>query len=322
MNLCGIGSYLPAELRPSEACDALFGQPQGTVETLTGVRSRHVCADDESQISMGVAAARAALSAATMPVEDIDLIIGASAVPYQPIPATAPAYQRGLGIADGAAFAFDVNATCLSFLTALEVAESMLARGGYRRALIISSEVASRALPWETAPQIAGLFGDGAAAVVVEHGGSAITSAFETHASGYDNCGIGAGGTRFDFRAQPEAFAAHSLYDMDGKALFRLTSQVFASFVDRLLMKAGWQRDDVDFVVPHQASPMALQHMIRLCGFAPEKVFDISKDVGNQIAASIPVALASMQDQLRPGAKVLMLGTSAGVSLGGVALKI
>ena len=320
MKIAGLGSYLPQEALHSAQCDSRYGWPDGHVLAATAVRTRYLCSEGENQISMGVAAARAALVQARLTAADIGLIIGASAVPYQPIPATAPAYQVGLGIADGATFAFDVNATCLGFLTALEVAQGMLSRGDSRPALIISSEVASRALPWATHPEIAGLFGDGAAAAVVTTGGAPVVTAFETHPSGYDNCGIGAGGTRFDFRAEAEDFAAHSLFDMDGKALFRLTASAFAPFVDRLLAKAGWTKDDVDLIVPHQASPAALQHMIRQCGFDAGKVIDLCADVGNQIAASIPFALGTAQDRLKKGTRVLMLGTSAGVSFGGAAV--
>ncbi|MDP5084565.1 MAG: ketoacyl-ACP synthase III [Yoonia sp.] len=322
MKIIGIGSYLPTQRRSSEHLDAAYDLPSGTVFGMTGVRSRSFCGADENQVTMGVAAAQAALADANCGAGDIDLVIGASAVPYQPIPATAPAYQAGLGIADGAAFAFDVNATCLSFLTALEVCAGLLARGSCRRALVIASEVASRALPWETHPEIAGLFGDGAAAVVIEQGEATFCSRFRTYPSGYDICEIGAGGTRFDFRTQTEAFAAHSLFHMDGKALFRLTSKTFVPFLDHLLHAAGWERSQVDLVIPHQASPMALRHLIRQCGFGSDIVVDISAEVGNQIAASIPYALAHARDRLKPGSRVLMLGTSAGVSLGGVAVTV
>jgi 3-oxoacyl-[acyl-carrier-protein] synthase-3 len=302
--------------------DTRFGLTAGQVVKLTGVTNRHYCTADETQISMGAAAAQAALDDAGLRPCDVDLILGAAAVPYQPIPATAPAYMQALGMADGSAFAFDVNSTCLSFVSALEVCDGLMRAGRYARALIISSEVASRALPWPDHPEIAGLFGDGAAAVVVEAGTADLVTRFCTYPSQLGSCGIGAGGTRFDFHTQAEAFAAHSLFDMDGKALFRLTTQYFVPFVDALCADAGWSRDDIDLVIPHQASPMALAHMIRQCGFDPAKVVDISCDVGNQIAASIPFALAHARGRLKRGTRVLMLGTSAGVSFGGAALTI
>ena len=314
------GTALPAEKVRTSTLEDRLGLATDSLGTGVGVLTRYVCSAEESQITLGVAAGQAALDRAGLRAGDIDLVIGASAVPYQPIPATAPAYMAGLGMVDGSAFAFDVNATCLSFLNALDVATALIDAGRYRRALIIASEVASRALPWEAKPEVAALFGDGAAAAVVGPGAQTCVTRFATYPSGYEICGIGAGGTRFDLRSEAEAFHAHSLFDMDGKALFRLTTQHFGGFVDALLADAGWTAAEVDLVVPHQASPLALRHMIRHCGFAPEKVVDIVADYGNQIAASIPFAAATVQDRMVPGTKLLMLGTSAGVSFGGAAV--
>ena len=322
MRIEGLGACLPSDSRISAEFDRALHLPVGRVQQLTGVQTRYYCGRGEDQLTMGLAAAQAALDDAGLTGADIDLIVGAAAVPYQPIPATAPAYQRALGIPDGAAFAFDINSTCLSFLTALETCDALLRAGRYRRALVISSEVASRGLPWDTKPEVAGLFGDGAAAAVVSGGGAGLVTRFRTYASAYDSCQIGAGGTRFDFHAQADAFAAHSRFNMDGKVLFRLTAQHFVPFVDALLDDAGWDKEDIAMIIPHQASPMALAHMIRQCGFDPDRVVNICAEVGNQIAASIPFALHHAKDRLRPGDKVLMLGTSAGVSFGGAALVI
>lgn len=94
-------------------------------------------------------------------------MISASAVPCQPIPATAPLVMRKLGMIDGAASAFDVNSMCLGFLTGMEVAARQIDAGAARHVLVCSSEIASRALPWRTDPETAALFGDGAAAAVL-----------------------------------------------------------------------------------------------------------------------------------------------------------
>jgi 3-oxoacyl-[acyl-carrier-protein] synthase-3 len=232
--------------------------------------------------------------------------------------------MRGLGIPDGEAAAYDVNATCLSFVTAFEIATRQLTAGAARAVLIVSSEVASRALPWDEAPDIAALFGDGAAAAVLTPSTAAHITAMRlrTYPSAYEACGIGAGGTRFDFTREAQEFAAHSRFMMDGKALFRLAAQHFGTFVEDLLAEAGWHASDVDLVIPHQASPLALAHMIRQTGFPEDRVVNIVKAHGNQIAASIPFTLdlAREAGRIPPGTRVLMLGTSAGVSFGGIAL--
>lgn len=324
VEIAGTGRALPVEIASSEALDLRHGLPQGTIRGLTGVAQRAI-AQGESQIDLATTAALAALQDADVAATEISLIIGASAVPYQPIPATAPLVMARLGIADGQAAAFDVNSTCLSFLTGFETAARMIERGG--AALVFSSELASRALPWAKAPEIAGLFGDGAAAAVLRPatGASRVAACLmRTYPSAYQACGIGAGGTRFDFTAEEQAFRDHALFSMDGKELFRLAARHFSTFVSDLLDRAGWQHQDVDLVVPHQASPAALAHMIRQTGFAPTRVVDIAADFGNQIAASIPFTLdlARHEGRVKPGMRVLFLGTSAGVSFGGLALEV
>ena len=168
---------LPEQCVTSEAMDARLGKPKGWLYRKSGVFQRFV-ASSESQIDLAEAAARQALSEAGLRPADISLIIFAAAVPYQPIPATAPLLQSRLGIGDGTCMAFDVNSTCLSFATALDIAVRLIGASninlGKRRALIVSSELASRALPWADDPITAGLFGDGAAAVLRIQGAVAL----------------------------------------------------------------------------------------------------------------------------------------------------
>ncbi len=322
----GTGRATPALRLPTSKIETDRHLAPGSLAQATGVLSRHVC-NTEDQISLAVTACQLALEDADTTPDQIDLVVFGAAVPYQPIPATAPLVMRALGMADGSAAAFDVNATCLSFIAAFDLAARQIATGAARRALVVSSEIASRALPWEDDIETAALFGDGAAAMVLgaaPTGSAACLAAMQlrSYPSAYDACTLGAGGTRFDFHNDPAGFAAHARFAMDGKALFRLTAQHFKGFVADLLAKADWRQGDVALVVPHQASPAGLAHMIRQTGFAPAQVVDIAADYGNQIAASIPFAydLARREGRIGAGDKVLLLGTSAGVSFGGLAL--
>lgn len=326
VRIIGTGGAVPAKCVTSRALEEKLGLGQGELEAATGVIERYVC-EAESQIDLACEAARLALTDAGLEAGAVDLIIGGCGVPYQPLPSTAPFVMQRLGLADGSAAAFDVNSTCLGFLTAFETAARMIEAGQSQTALVFSSEIASRALPWRDRPEVAALFGDGAAAAVLQRAesgeGRVLANLMRTYPSAYEACGIGAGGTRFDFHRQPEEFARHSLFHMDGKELFRVTSRHFIGFVTELLERAGWRHEDVDLIVPHQASPFALAHMARQTGFAPERLVDISARYGNQIAASIPFALdvARRQGRVAPGARLLFLGTSAGVSFGGMALE-
>jgi len=279
---------------------------------------------------MAAAAAQAALRDAGLDLASVDLLLFGAAVGRQPIPATAPLVKRELGGAALAFAAYDVNATCLSALVAMDLAALHIAAGRARHVLVVTSEIASRALPWHDAPDTAGLFGDGAAAFVMSAAGEGRSGrprfgAFhmETFAEGYEACTLGSGGTGIDYHGDPEGFARSAYFRMDGKALYRVTAAALPGFLDRLLGQAGLRREDIDLVVPHQASPHALAHIIRRGGFAPERVFDRVRTIGNQVAASIPVALnlAAVDGRLQPGMRVLLIGTSAGVSLGGAILE-
>lgn len=325
-SILGMGVQLPRAVMSSRELDVRLGRPPGWLERSCGVRQRHVASDDESQEAMGTAAARAALDDAGIDGASIDLLLFAAAVGRQPIPATAPLIKRELGLDAHAFPAYDINATCLSALVAMDIAALHIAAGRARRVLIVASEIASRAMPWSADPRTAGLFGDGAAALVIGSGdkphmrlGCAL---IETYAAGYDHCQLAAGGTRYDFHREPAAFADNSFFAMDGRALYELTSREAPGFIARLLDRAGWRQEDVDLVVPHQASPHALAHIVKRCGFAESRVIDLARDLGNQVAASLPIALhhARATGRIERGMKILLLGTSAGVSLGGVSL--
>ena len=321
LQILGSGAAVPRRKVTSEALDSRLGKTPGWIYRHSGVAERYIC-DEEDQVDLAVAAARQAMAEAQTDPVEISILLFAAAVPYQSIPATAPLVQQRLGIADGACMAFDINSTCLSFMTALDVARRMLAPD--QKALVVASEVASRGLPWDSDPATAALFGDGAAAVVISGTGEArvLASRMETYPSAYEACSLASGGTRFDYHKDREGFDRHSLFRMDGEVLYRLTVRHFEPFLDRLLDEAGWRRDEVELVVPHQASPGALAHLARRCGFAADTVVNIVRDYGNQIAASIPTALhhARISQRARSGMRTLVLGTSAGVSLGGMAL--
>ncbi len=320
---------LPALRLPSSDIDKRLERPNGWLERTCGVRYRHVV-QDETQEGMAASAATSALQNAGLHIDDIELLLFGAAVGRQPIPATAPLIKKRLG-GDGCSFpAYDINATCLSFVAALDQAALYINNGRANHVLVVSSEIASRALPWASAPATAGLFGDGAAAVVVS-ATNTTTPAWhlgsfhmETYSEGYDDCSLRAGGTRYDFHQNPQDFADNAFFEMNGRSVYRLSARQMPAFIDSLLEKAQWTHSEVDLIVPHQASPHALAHLSRRCGFTESQVYNIVADMGNQIAASIPIALckAHSEGRLNTGMKVLLLGTSAGISLGGASLLI
>ena len=333
--ISGWGHALPKAQVSTDALEATHGLPSGSLSAATGVQSRYVASRlaEESQVALGLAAARVALERADVGADSLDLIIAASAVPQQLIPGTAPLYQRGLGLGDGRCQVMDVNTTCLSALSALDIAASFLESGRAQRVLIVSSELASCALPWKTDPEVAALFGDGAAAWVVEAGGAGsraanaedrglVGTAFASFPSAYEACQLPVGGTANSPHDDPEAFLEAAFFQMSGEQLFRLVRGEFAGFMDGFLNRIGWRTEDVDVFVPHQASPISLLHMARAFRVQSERYVDITRTHGNQIAASIPLAFSEARSRglIKDGARVLMLGTSAGVQFGAAAL--
>jgi 3-oxoacyl-[acyl-carrier-protein] synthase-3 len=220
-------------------------------------------------------------------------------------------------------FAFDINATCLSFLVAFDYAATMIASGRIEKALVVSSEMASRALPWDHDPETAAMFGDGAAAAVLGRGDDSaqvVAARFETYPAGYRFCELPAGGTRFDFYNDRANYEKGLMFTMDGRNVFRLTTQVIRPFMARVLAESGLKASELDVIVPHQASRGGVDHVMRKLGFTDGRTVDILAEHGNQVAASLPTALhiARMSGKIVPGSKVLLLGTSAGLSLGAV----
>jgi 3-oxoacyl-[acyl-carrier-protein] synthase III len=324
--MTGLGVYQPRLRVASEKLDAQYGLSPGWLEAQCGVKSRPLASSKETQEMMGAQAGLAALAQAGCAPEQVDLLL-AAAVGRQPIPATAPLIKREIGMTSHDCPAWDVNATCLSALVAMDLASLHISTGRARTVLIVASEIASRALPWFDDPATAGLFGDGAAAIVVQAGDNVSQRKLgplmmETWAQGYDLCTLEAGGTGLDFHLDRAAFIEGSLFKMDGQGLYKLSAKRAPDFIARVLKQAGWRHQDVDLVVPHQASPHALAHLSRRCGFAPEQIFDRVTTQGNQVAASLPIALhlAAQEGRLQHGMKVLLVGTSAGVSIGAMTM--
>jgi 3-oxoacyl-[acyl-carrier-protein] synthase-3 len=202
-----------------------------------------------------------------------------------------------------------------------------IAAGRYRRVLIVAADIASCGLDWESIESSA-IFGDGAAAAVVclseEKTGSKILSAdLRTYSSGVGYCKIPAGGSRYHPSRINEPFIPLTTFRMDGKSVFKLAAEYLPGFLEQLLARAGLKREELDWVVPHQASHLALSHLTKRLGFRKEKVINIFAEYGNQVAASLPTTLdiAINDGRILRGQRLLLLGTGAGLSLGGIVLE-
>lgn len=324
--LAGWGTYRPRQVLTSAELDARHGQASGWTEAEFGIAARRIAAPDETSSMMAAAAAADAIAAAGWDPHSIDVIIGGCGVMEQPIPSTAALVQHRLGLGKSGIASFDVNQTCLSFLVALDMAAMGIALGRWRRVLVFSADIASAGLD-PANPKTRSIFGDGAAAVALEaapgSGRGLRGLHFVTHGAGHALAQLRAGGTRLRVAEGYDALLAGSRFEMDAFGIFKAAARCLPGTIKAALEQAQLGKDDLDVVICHQASAPGVEHVRRL--FAPrmDRVIDIFADHGNQIAASIPTALAHGLDsgRIAPGMNVLLLGTAAGISAGAMVLR-
>lgn len=292
----------------------------------SGVQVRHFVTN-ETSAQMGAIAAQRALDEAGLVFSDIDCLVCASGTSQQEIPCTAALIQEEMNQSKSGVPCFDMNSTCLSFVTALDILSCSLEVGCYQRILIVSTEISSVGLNWGHKESCV-LFGDGAAAVVIsrtpqDETSRILASRMQTYSDGAHYSEIRGGGTLIHPSEYANGREADFQFDMDGRKIFRLTSQLITAFVEQLLESATVKKQDIRLVIPHQASGMAMRIMGKKLGFTNSQMMNIIENHGNVIAASIPMALheAIIQEKVRRGDLLLLLGTSAGLSLGGLLLE-
>ncbi|HEV2080065.1 MAG TPA: 3-oxoacyl-[acyl-carrier-protein] synthase III C-terminal domain-containing protein [Allosphingosinicella sp.] len=322
LKITGTGTYHPLRRVSSEQIDKKINKAPGWTEANFKIRERGVASPEETTSSMGAAAAMRALDAAGTRPCDLDVIIGACGVMEQPIPGTSVLIQHKLRLGSSGIPAFDVNATCLSFLAALDVVAMGFDSRRWSRALIVSSDIASAALDF-TDPGASVIFGDGAAAAVIERcedeeGPSLLGICIETYGSGFELCELRSGGTRLRPHEDLEGFLRASSFRMDGPGVYRAARKRAPRLMQKLLSGAGVTLDDVALVIPHQASAHGLSYLHDVLGIEEERIVNVFHHCGNQIAASMPTALheAVASGRLKRGDLALMIGTAAGISIG------
>ncbi len=326
IKIISMGKYLPTRVVTAEELDERLGLEKGWTAAKSGVLSRHYYSGETSS-QMGAIAAKKALDKANMTLKEIDCIIGASAMPQQGIPCTASLVQKELGGEDSGIPCFDVNSTCYSFVTALDLISHAIESGKYKNVLIVSAEIASVGLNWDD-PKSCTLFGDGAIAAIITKTPASETSKIvsanmETYSAGSECATVKGSGTMLHSREYREDNKTDFLFNMSGEKIYKLASKYLPKIVEKTLNGAGLKISDLALTVPHQASVMAMKLVQRKLNIDDEKFMYIIQNHGNTIAASIPMALyeAIEQNKVKRGDKIMLLGTSAGLSIGVMVLE-
>lgn len=325
VRITGMGKYLPSNKVDSTHLEAKLNIPAGWSLRYSGVRTRyHV--QDESGAVMGARALEEALQQASLNVSELDLLICGSATFDYVIPNQACLIKAE--IVGGKASdvpVFVVNSTCLSFVSALDMASRFLDGRQYQHIGIVSTEICSHNLNpdnWETAT----LFGDGAAAAIVswmpDSGSHLIHASMKTWSEEVFDTTVKGGGNAFPVKDHPYDPALYA-FAMKGKRLLRLAKEKIPLFMDHFFEELEEDITDINLIIPHQASKLGLGLFRNMYAFSDTQFFSNLETHGNCISSSIPMALydAIQSHRLVRGDTCLLCGTSAGFSVGAVLLR-
>jgi len=318
--ILGTGSYLPGaritnqDLVERLAADGIETSDDWIVER-TGIRARHFAAPEQSSSDLALPAARAALEAAGMAADELDLIIVATSTPDMVFPSTACLLQNKLGV--HGCPAFDVQAVCSGFIYALSVADAMIKSGAAHKALVVGAEVFSRILDFKDRTTCV-LFGDGAGAVVLGASSEPGILATELHADARHVDILCTPGTVAGGKVQGTPFLR-----MDGQAVFKLAVGVLDKVARSVLDKAQLTDADIDWLIPHQANIRIMQGTAKKLKMDLSKLIATVHDHGNTSAASVPLALdeAVRSGRVQRGQTVMLEGVGGGFTWGAALLK-
>jgi 3-oxoacyl-[acyl-carrier-protein] synthase-3 len=313
--IVGTGSYLPEKVLTNRDLELAVDTTDEWIYTRTGIRQRHIAADDEKTSDLALKASRSALRAAGTAAGDLDLIVVATTTPDMVFPSTACLLQAKLGVRNCPAF--DVQAVCSGFVYGLSTADSFMKSGHYRNALVVGAEIYSRILDWSDRSTCV-LFGDGAGAVVLRRDSSPGILSSHLHADGsYANL-LSVPGTVCGGKV-----SGRPLLQMDGGGVFRFAVKAMDDLVEETLAANGMQKSDIDWLVPHQANIRIIQASAKKLGLSMEKVVVTVDRHANTSAASIPLALdvAVRDGRIRAGQHVLLEAVGGGFTWGAALVK-
>ena len=319
------GTYVPVRRMSNAELPKHLDTSDEWIVSHTGIRNRHLAADDQSTSDLAVEAARKALHRAQMPSTEIDVIVVATATPdFVGFPATACIVQDKLGASNAAAM--DLTAGCTGFIYGLETARGFVASGFARNVLLIGAEVLTRHIDWQDRNTCV-LFGDGAGAVVVSaEEGTKPTGVLATHiradGSGARLLERTAGGSRYPFQSGVTA-QSDTYLKMDGRQVYNFAVKVIVETIQILLEKGRLTVDQIKYIVPHQANVRIIEAAAKRARIPLEKFYINIQEFANTSAATIPIALAEMQGKhlLNPGDLILTVGFGAGLTYGGNLLR-
>ena len=317
IKITGVGYYLPENIETSEQLAPKIGKSVDWIMSRTGVQERRV-----SDIDVDLMGAKASKLALKNKVPD--LILNASGVGKQVIPDTSVFIQKELGFKGVPSFT--IHSTCLSFLVALNTAANFISQNTYKKILIVSSDRGTRGRNYDE-PESAALLGDAAAAVLVEKAlddeeSCMLDFTMNTYPEGSHLTEVRGGGTNLHPHDSETKFA-DNLFTMNGPMIYKMARKTVYNQIQLDLKNNNLKADDIDLVIPHQASGLAIKAYSKYGGFSNDKVVNILDKTGNCVAASLPLALAIAykDNRIKRGDLIYFVGTGAGLSVASCLIK-
>lgn len=307
------GSYLPKNVMTNADLEKIVDTTDEWITKRSGIKSRHIAADDETTADLAIAAARDALERGGIDPSSIDGVIVATTTPDQTFPSVAVKVQAALGLPIG--LAFDVQAVCTGFVYALATADNFITAGQAKRILVIGAEKMSSIVDWEDRTTCV-LFADGAGAVVLDAQDSASNGSrgvLSTH--------LYANGDLRDLLytdGGPSSTGEAGTIVMQGREVFKYAVTYMADAVNEALKKNDIAASDIDWLVPHQANIRIIEATAKKLNMDIDKVIVTVDHHGNTSAASIPLALheAVADGRIQEGQLVLLEAMGGGLTWG------
>ena len=330
IHIQGLGTYVPTKRITNVDLMSLVDTNDEWIVSRTGIKARHMLADDENGSDAGTEAALKALEDAGIAAEDITHVLTATCTPDYLCPSTACIISGKIG--SHGAMAFDLNAACTGFVYGLDVANSILAGKPGAKVLLVGSEAFTRRLNWEDRTTCI-LFGDGAAAAVLTNGDAGTPKRCLPSAPRLRDVRCGAAGRQYPLLTvgggtnrnyKPGDPVQDDFYlQMQGREVFKQAVRSLSAVCSELLEDNGLTLEDIDLFIPHQANLRIIEAVGDRLKLGSEKIFVNLDEYGNTSAASIPLGIgdACAQGRIRPGSRVLLSAFGGGFTWGAALLE-
>ena len=305
--ILGVGRYIPEKVLTNHDLEKMVETSDEWIRTRTGIEERRIAADDVFSSHMAVAAAKNALEQAEVAAEDLDMILVATVTPDQSFPTVSCMIQEQRG--GKKACAMGISAACAGFMYGVVTGKQFIESGTYKHVLVVGVEKLSSITDWEDR-NTAVLFGDGAGAAVVGP---------VSDDRGILSFELGADGTGGQHLYLNEK--RHTI--MNGREVFKFAVRQMGESCVNVIEKAGLSKEDVDFLIPHQANIRIMEAARERLELPVEKMSKTVHKYGNTSAASIPISLVEELEagKIKDGDVVVMVGFGGGLTWGAIAIR-